>query len=199
MTQSARHTTPSASERGATRRGSSGLTPNEALVVVLLQQGKTVAAVAQEIGVSDRQVRRLRASAVRHGAILDPPEPKAPHGDDGRFTAKPEKPPARVPVIGITGGSGAPAMLVRPESREDFEARTGGAGRPSLGKDYSPGDLERDALGNPTGRVLLSSATIRDTGERQRALDAYLEAPPPGSTAAHLYDDEGTLIGVIPL
>jgi hypothetical protein len=175
MTQSARHTTPSASERGATRRGSSGLTPNEALVVVLLQQGKTVAAVAQEIGVSDRQVRRLRASAVRHGALLDPPRASAPQGDDGRFTAKPEKPPARVPVIGLTGGGGHPAMLIRPGVEEDPErrrARTGGDGRMSLGVEAAIGDVV-DPMGDGRRLVKIGGALIQDTGPRLDAVSGY--------------------------
>jgi hypothetical protein len=191
---------PTRPPRGAAaRRAHDGaLTAQEALAVVHAQGGKTTPEIAALMDVSQRQVRRLLASARAHGAETTRPEPAASQdAATGRF--EPDKPaPARVRAIGLTGGGGAPAMMIRPETREDFDRRTGGAGRGDLGPSLSPGDLERDALGNATGRVLVGSQTIQDSGPRRRAIDAYAPAPedaiPEGAVGAILVDAAGQVI-----
>jgi transposase-like protein len=161
-TTSARSKRSAAAERGATRRGASGLTPNEALVVVMLQQGKTVPAIAAEMGCSDRQVRRLRASAIRHGAILDPPEPKRQDAATGAFKPTPKEPPARVrSLITLTEGRGyrEAAFHQQPESPEERLRRTGGDGRLDLGPDVAPGEV---ATIGGRRMVKVSGSTIAD-------------------------------------
>jgi hypothetical protein len=193
-------------------RPTTALSPRQAQAVVLAQQGLSAPDIAAAIAAQDgsepmatRSVRRLLSDARKRGARTAPPDAPergkttARQDDDGRFTDKPK--PARARLFTISEGA-TEATITAHRYEEDPErrrARTGGAGRGGLGKDYAPGDLERDALGNPTGRVLVASTTIRDTGERQRALDAYLEQPPPGAVEAHAYDEDGNLIGVVRL
>jgi transposase-like protein len=173
MTPSTARATPSAAERGATRRGSSGLTPNEALVVVLLQQGKTVAAVAEEIGVSQRQVRRLRASARRHGAPLDPPRSVPQDAATGAFTGK--KPArGRARIFTIEEGA-TEATITAHRYEEDPErrrARTGGDGRMTLGVEAAPGEVA-DPMGDGRRMVKVAGATIADFGPRQDAVSGW--------------------------
>jgi DNA-binding CsgD family transcriptional regulator len=189
----------------ARRSGADALTAQEALAVVHAQGGKTTPEIAALMDVSQRQVRRLLASARAHGAETTRPEPAASQdAATGRF--EPDKPAAgRVRTIGLTGGGGAPAMMIRPETREEYAARFGPGrkpgdpdvppepGRGALGKEYSVGELERDLVGNATGRVLVGSTVLRDSGERRRALDVYndqarldeiAEHAPPGARFA---------------
>jgi hypothetical protein len=170
--------------------------------------GWTRAAIAAEQGCSEREVRRRLATAREAGLATEPPDarPPAPEGTRAAVAADTGKPKGGlVRCIGLTGSASAPAMIVRPgitaegETPEQFRERTGNAGRGSLGKDYAPGDLVRDKEGNAVAQVV-GSTTIRDSGPRQRALDAYLEQrPPSGATHAQLYDEDGTLIGVVAL
>jgi hypothetical protein len=157
----------------------------------LAQLGMSRPEIAVRQGCTDRAVRRRLVAARAAGLATEPPDAAPPRDAPARAATAPPAPKGgRVPVIGITGGGGHPAMIVRPgikgdETPEQFRERTGGAGRGSLGKDYSPGDLERDALGNPIGRVLVASTTIHDSGERRRAIDLYSDQALLDEIAAH--------------
>src|SRR5207244_3489540 len=82
-----------------------------------------------------------------------------------------ESRPGRVRVIGLTGGGGAPAMLIQPaataegETPEQFRERTGNAGRGGLGRERSIGEHDEH------GRVLVGQSTA--TLPARSALDAY--------------------------
>lgn len=178
-----------------------------AQAAVLAQMGWKRADIAAEQGCSDRAVRRRLAAARAAGIATEPPDarPPAPEGTRGDTDA-PAAPSkgGLVRCIGLTGTASAPAMIVRPgitaegETPEQFRERTGNAGRGGLGPERAVGDLVRDEDGNPVAQVI-GSTTIRDSGPRQRALDAYLEAPPSGATHAQLYGEDGALIGVVAL
>jgi hypothetical protein len=165
--------TPSAPERPT-----KALSPRQSQAVILAQQGLDAPAIAAAIAEQDgsepmnaRSVRRLLSDARKRGHTTKPPGKTTRQAKGGKFTDK--EPPGRVRCIGVTGGGGAPAMLISPahETAEERDRRTGGAGRGSLGRDYAPGDLERGPDGKATGRVLVAKSEA--TLPARSALDAY--------------------------
>jgi hypothetical protein len=175
----------------------SALSAEVAQAAALAQMGWTRARIAKEQDCSDRAVRRRLAQARAAGLVTAPEPTRAATAP----TAPDPAPPSRASVITVEDAPGRRTATFGhrgTETPEERRARTGGDGRGDLGEDHLPGDLEYGPDGEPTGRVLVGSQTIQDSGPRRRAIDIYLE-PPLRAVEAHCYDEDGTLIGVVAL
>ena len=155
-------TTPStapATPSGADRRGPSGLTSRQMEAALLAQSGLDVPAIAAEMGLSQRGVRRHLQAARAQGVRTRPatanaePAPAPPQRRDGKFTT-PKPPPAKARVL-LTDAHG----LVR------YRPRAHGPER-GLGKDLEIGSVDEH------GRVLIASRTAL-APERHATTDYY--------------------------
>jgi hypothetical protein len=128
---------------------------------LLAQSGLDVPAIAAEMGLSQRGVRRHLQAARAQGVATAPVQREAPAPKpaqskrDGRFSA-PRPKPARARVY-MGDGQG-------------HEIRYAGRERGALGPDLQPGDLEM-IDGKPTGRYLIGTATVQ--AANQHALDYF--------------------------
>jgi hypothetical protein len=173
------------------------LTGPAAQAATLAQQGASTADIAAQLypdakpASAARNVRRHLAAARAVGVATEPqPAPEPAPGP------APAKRKGRVLGIGLSGG-GAPAEWRRVETKEQFDRRTQGAGRTTLGPDLRPGDLERDSNGEATGRYLIGSAA--GMMAPRSALDAFREGPPPGAAYRVGLDEDGNVIEVEPV